>query len=83
MTTTQTTINLWLDKTSEPGEANWIISRDDEKGSVTLRIYGLDDYDDAVKEAKTIAKSEGLEITIENDVPSAAAAMRLIDELRE
>ena len=67
MTTTQTVINVWLDETSEPGEASWIVSRDDEKGTVTLGIYGDDDFDAAVAEAKMIAESEGVELIVEEN----------------
>lgn len=68
---TTTYINLWRDETSEPDEPSWIVSRDDDKGSVTLAIYGDDDFHDALVKAKMIAKSEGIELIAEEEQEDA------------
>ncbi len=61
-----TVISLWLDKTSEPNEASWIVSRDDEKGSVTLDVYDDDEYETARAEAIRTASDENL-VAVEID----------------
>lgn len=59
-------IGLWLDTTSEPGVAAWIVSRDrmnsrgEAETTSTVATYGEDDYADALAHAKELALASEL-----------------------
>ena len=57
-------IEVWLDRTSEPGEAYWIVSLEDGLGSTTIASFpGTDEgYGLAADRAKAEAGKRGLEI---------------------
>lgn len=66
-------IGLWLDKTSEPGNASWIVSLDevDELGgntltTTTIDAYPADDYDGAKEAALAQGQKRGLAV-VETD----------------
>jgi hypothetical protein len=59
-TMTKQEIHLWLDRTSG-GTPLWILSREDDAGSVTLQTYGTEWFGTAYSAAIKQAVKEGLE----------------------
>jgi hypothetical protein len=55
-------IGLWLDKTSEPGKASWIVSRDQNDITTTVKAFEQNDYDAAKKAAKKLARKEKVKV---------------------
>lgn len=63
----ETKISVWVDRISEPGKASVIVSREDEGGSTTLKVFRLTGPKSAAKQfARREAKRLGIEAVIES-----------------
>lgn len=57
------TINVWHDRTSEPGDSAWVVSIEDERGSRTL--HSFEGRSEAVACGTSEASSRGLPLQVE------------------
>jgi hypothetical protein len=67
-TKTEKVIGLWLDRTGDPSDPKWIVSRDrvDEGGAAettdTIDVFDEDDYESARDVALALGRKDGLRV---------------------